>query len=73
MGITFLTKYLGTVWTLISVGTLLKLYEQTEYNDVEIKLWLMAAAGVVIGVGIFRSEKAIRAKLAERAAAETAA
>jgi hypothetical protein len=60
MGITFLTKYLGTVWTLISIGTLVSLIEMTEYQDVEIKSWLLAAGGLVIGIGIILSDKMMK-------------
>ena len=68
MGITFLTKYLGTVWTLISIGTLVTLFEMTEYSDVEMKSWLLAAGGLVVGVGIIMSDKMIKAKLAQQTA-----
>jgi hypothetical protein len=68
MGITFLTKYLGTVWTLISLGTLVTLFEMTEYSDVEVKSWLLAAGGLVVGVGIIMSDKAIKGKMAEQEA-----
>jgi FtsH-binding integral membrane protein len=68
MGISFLTKYLGTAWTLISIGTLVSLFEQTEYSDVAMKSWLLAAGGLVVGVGIIMSDKMIKAKLAEQSA-----
>jgi hypothetical protein len=65
MGITFLTKYLGTVWTLISIGTLVSLIEMTEYQDVEMKSWLFAAGGLVIGIGIILSDKMIKGDMIE--------
>jgi len=66
MGITFLTRYLGTVWTLISIGTLITMYEMTEYQDLEMKSWLLAAVGLAIGVGIIMSDKPLKAKLAQQ-------
>lgn len=65
MGITFLTKYLGTVWTLISIGTLVSLIEMTEYHDVEMKSWLLAAGGLVIGIGIILSDKMMKDDMIE--------
>tara|TARA_B110000037_G_C16871113_1_gene404087 strand:+ start:135 stop:344 length:210 start_codon:yes stop_codon:yes gene_type:complete len=65
MGITFLTKYLGTVWTLISIGTLVSLIEMTEYQDVEMKSWLLAAGGLVIGIGIIMSDKMMKDDMIE--------
>ncbi len=46
----FSLNYLGTIWTLLAVGTLLGIYELREI--VESSAWAMAAVGLVIGIGL---------------------
>jgi hypothetical protein len=47
------------------------MYEMTEYQDVEMKSWLLAAVGLAIGVGIIMSDKPLKAKLAQQAQQST--
>lgn len=58
MGTSLARRYLGTIWTLISLGTL-GTYIDVIRNDgtVEGKDWGFAAAGLAIGLGLIFYER----------------
>ncbi len=74
MGTILARRYLGTIWSLIALGTLGNYIEITR-NDgtVEGKSWGFAAAGLAIGIGlVFYERFRPAAKAAETADAPAA-